>query len=72
MGDILYYVTGSSLDKEFGIAAVDRAARHSAVTMPFIKSRADAERLAEKLNELQEPISGFCEAFSEGILMQIV
>ena len=72
MGNVLYYITGPSLQEEYGIAAVDRSAGHNAVTMHFVKNRADAERLVKRLNELQTPISDFCEAFSDGILIQIV
>ena len=67
-----YFVTGPSLDKEYGIAVIDHATGHNAVTMHFFRERADAERLAMRLNEKQLSISVFCKAFLADALADIL
>ena len=67
-----YFVTGPSLDNEYGIAVMDHKTRRSAVTMQFLEKKADADRLVMRLNEEQVPISVFCKAFSSGVLSDIL
>ena len=67
-----YFVTGPSLDKEFGIAVTDYVTGHNAVTMYFLRERAAAEYLAMRLNEEQLSISVFCKAFLADALIDIL
>ena len=67
-----YFVTGPSLNNEYGIAVMDLATHRSAVTMQFLKRKADADRLVMRLNEEQVSISVFCKAFSRGVLTDIL
>lgn len=69
---LYYFVTGPSLDKEYGIAVIDRATGRNAVTMHFLRERAEAERLAMRLNEEQLSISVFCRAFLANALVDIL
>lgn len=71
MGNILYFVTGPSLDGAYGIAAIDRMTGETAVVMHFLKHRADAELLAEHLNQTQMPIPGFCHTALSGELLEL-
>lgn len=52
-----YFVTGPSLNNEYGIAVMDLATQHSAVTMQFLKRKADADHLVVRLNEEQVSVS---------------
>ena len=70
MSERRYFVTGPSLDGQFGIAVVDVSARQNAVTMHFLRSQVDAERLAERLNRDQKPIEGFCAEFLAGCILE--
>ena len=67
-----YFVTGPSLNNEYGIAVMDLTTHHSAVTMQFLKRKADADHLVVRLNEEQVSISVFCKAFSCGVLTDIL
>ena len=71
MGNILYFVTGPSLDGAYGIAATDRITGERAVVMHFLKHRADAALLTEQLNQAQLPIPEFCHAALFGELMEL-
>lgn len=72
MSSIRYYITGPSIDGKYGIAAVDNAHKHNAVTMYFIKERSTVEYLIHRLNEKQMPIAEFCKVFSIGSLPDII
>ena len=71
MGNIFYFVTGPSLDRAYGIAAIDRMTRERAAVMHFLKHRADAELLTEQLNQAQLPIPEFCHAALLGDLLEL-
>ena len=65
--NIKYKITGADGSHGFGILGKDSTG-HSAVTMPFLKDKAAAERLVSRLNELQMPVSDFCDRYIRGEL----
>ena len=67
-----YFVTGPSYDGKYGIAVTDIANRRNAATMPYLRMRSDAEHVVIRLNKEQLSISVFCNAFSAGVLDDIV
>ena len=66
MERIVYRVTvqGSG----YGILAVDMRTGHSAVTMPFLRSREEAEMLVRRLSLRQLSVERFREAYLSGRL----
>ncbi len=70
MNDTEYFVTGSSLDGMYGIAAADHSTGEKAVVMHFLSHRAEAEQLAEVLSQEQRTISDFCQSVLDGSLTE--
>ncbi len=72
MDNVIYSVTGPSLDGMYGIAAIDQVTGDIAVALHFLAFQSDVEQLVEKLNEEQMPISDFCHVFLNGDFMKLV
>lgn len=72
MYEIVFFVTGPSVDQKYGIAALNLRDRHCAVVMPFLREYSDAERLADTLREKKVSISALCEAFLAGTLKELI
>ena len=72
MDNIIYSVTGPSIDGMFGIAGSDQTTGENAVAMHFLANRLDAERLVEVLNVEQRRVSDFCNAFLSGDLKELI
>ena len=70
--NVIYSVTGPSLDGMYGIAAIDQVTGDIAVTLHFLAFQSDVEQLVEKLNEKKVPISDFCHAFLNGDFMKLI
>lgn len=68
MSSIVYLVTGSAQEQEYGILGTDQATQHSAVTMPFLRDKSIVERIVRQLNDSQMPIPEFCEYYMSGEL----
>ena len=66
MANILYSVTGPSLDGVYGISGKDCNTGERVVAMHFLESRTDAALLAERINQVQMPIPEFCQAALDG------
>ena len=63
---------GPSIDRKYGIAAIDQSEKHCAAAAPFLRDPQEAERLVSFLNNKQIPISEFCEAFVTGRIGEII
>lgn len=72
MDNIIYSVTGPSLDGMYGIAAIDQVTGDKAVALHFLAFRVNVEQLVEELNKEQMPISDFCHTFLNGDLMKLI
>ena len=72
MNNIVYSVTGPSIDGMYGIAVINQATGKKAVIMPFLTQQSDAERLTEILNEEQQSISEFCHEVLSGNLKETI
>ena len=68
MANILYSVTGPSLDGVYGISGKDHDTGERIVVMHFLESRTDAALLAERITQVQMPIPEFCQAALNGEL----
>lgn len=72
MCEIVYFVTGPSVDRKYGIAALDQRDSHCAAVMPFWKDYSVAKRFADALNKKQVSVSDFCEGFLAGCLEELI
>ena len=72
MCEIVYSVTGPSVDRKYGIVALDQRDSHCAVVMPFLQDYSDAKRFADALNMKQVSVSDFCDAFLAGHVEELI
>lgn len=72
MSKIRYFVSELSYDGKYGIVGVDDETKHSAVTMPFLTHRNEADALAVALTLQQVPIPIFCDTYLAGNLWDLV
>lgn len=72
MCEIVYSVTGPSVDRKYGIVALNQRDSHCAVVMPFLQDYSDAKRFADALNKKQVSVSDFCDAFLAGCFEELI
>ena len=72
MCEIVYFVIGPSVDRKYGIAALDQRDSHCAVVMPLWEDYIDAKRYADAFNRKQVSVSDFCDAFLAGCFEELI